>query len=956
MNKFIIVCLLVFGVLIANAQIGPVSFVYSISGKMIDEKNDPIYGANIILLNADSSSALNGASTDITGKFLIERVKKGKPYLLKIVFLGYNPIFKSIPITESSINLGTIAMVPNSKILKQVEVEGKVPVATQNGDTTSYNANAYKVNKDANAEDLVTKMPGVNVVDGKVQAQGEDVKQVLVDGKVFFGDDASAVLKNLPAEVVDKIQVFDKKSDQAQLTGFDDGNSTKTINIVTKPQFRNGVFGKFYAGYGIDDKYKTGLVYNKFNNNRRITILAQTNNVNEQNFSSEDLVGVASSNSAGGGGGRSRGAGRGGMGGPGGQGGSSADNFLMNTANGINKPTSLGINYSDKWGKKTEVSGSYFGNQTRNTAIASLHQQYVSGSTAGLTYTENSSSGFTNSNHRINLKIETKFDSMNSIVFQPKLSFQTNEGSKDLFGENILNLLTLSSTTNKTTSNLYGYNISAPLLYRHSFAKRGRTLSVNANPTITKNSGNSTLFTRNQYGIDTSVIIDTIDQRATILKDGIGVNGNIMYTEPLNKFSFILLSYNTSITQNNSSKRTYERSLNGNEYNQLDSLYTNVFSSNYQTQSGGIGYRYQKEKYNFGINAAYQWALLSKAQEIPTSFSMSKNFISFLPSAQFQYKFTAQKNLRVFYRSSNNAPSIDQLQDVINNSNSLQLSTGNPQLKQDYQHNLNVRYQAVNTKKANSFFALLGGNYALNYIGNSVIIASKDTTVYNQIFLARGSQIQRPENLNGYYSLRSFVNYTFPISKIKTNISLNASINYNCIPGLINNQKNFANTTSSSGGVVLSSNISEKIDFTISSNSSYSTTTNSLQSAANTNYFSQNSRFKITYSPTKSLVFQSDYSNLFYRGLTSTYNQNISLWNAAVGYKFLKNKQAEVRITVYDLLNQNSSISRTNTESYTQDLQTNVLNRYYLATFTYNFRKYAAPKGNAPAEKKPKAK
>ena len=210
--------------------------------------------------------------------------------------------------------------------------------------------------------------------------------------------------------------------------------------------------------------------------------------------------------------------------------------------------------------------------------------------------------------------------------------------------------------------------------------------------------------------------------------------------------------------------------------------------------------------------------------------------------------------------------------------------------------------------------------------------------------MKQGSQIIRPVNLDGYFSLRSFINYTFPIKKIKTNLSLNVSGNYNNVPGLINTQINYAKTATGGLGIVLSSNISEKIDFTISSNSSYSNINNTLQSSSNTTYFSQNSKLKINLNPWKGLVLQSEYSNMYYTGLTSAFNQSISLWNAAIGYKFLKNKQAELRLTVYDLLNQNNSVARTNTDSYIQDSQTNVLNRYYMLTFTYNFKKYFAKK------------
>ena len=282
-------------------------------------------------------------------------------------------------------------------------------------------------------------MPGVTVLDGKVQAQGEDVKQVLVDGKRFFGDDANAVLKNIPAEIIDKVQVFDKKSDQSQFTGFDDGNTSKTINIVTKAQFKNGVFGKAFAGYGYEDKFKGGATINVFKGNRRITVLAQSNNINEQNFTAEDLVGVASSSGSDGGGRRRGGGGQGG----GGNGTNNpTENFQSNTQNGINTTSLFGINYADKWGKKTEVTASYFFNWTQNDSKSSLLQQYILGSNNGLIYNETNNTNSDNFNNRINFKIETKIDSMNSIIIQPKLSFQTNQSEKNLLGLNTKEILT----------------------------------------------------------------------------------------------------------------------------------------------------------------------------------------------------------------------------------------------------------------------------------------------------------------------------------------------------------------------------------------------------------------------------------------------------------------------------------------------------------------------------------
>jgi hypothetical protein len=305
-----------------------------------------------------------------------------------------------------------------------------------------------------------------------------------------------------------------------------------------------------------------------------------------------------------------------------------------------------------------------------------------------------------------------------------------------------------------------------------------------------------------------------------------------------------------------------------------------------------------------------------------------------------QYRFTPKKNIRMFYRTNNTAPTVDQLQDVLNNNNSLQLSIGNAELKQTFQNNLNIRYSGVNTDKASSLFLLLGGSYTNDYISNSTIIASQDTIVYNDVFLPKGSQITRPVNLNNFYNVRTFINYSFAIKRLKSNLNINASGNYNNVPALINNKLNYSNTTNASVGLVLSSNVSENLDFTISSTPSYNYVSNTLQSNLNTVYFNQISRAKITYTPVKWLQFMGEYSNQYYNGLTGGFNQNISLLNAAVAYKFLKDQKAELRLYVFDILGQNNSVQRTTTETYIEDSQTNILQRYFMLSFTYNFKKF----------------
>jgi hypothetical protein len=906
---------------------------FFIEGKIQEQKSEPAVGASVIILKRDSSF-LKGTTTSETGNFKIENVEAGT-YILKISYLGFSDQFKTLSI-NANVNIGTTQLTSTVKKLDEIKIETEAIMATQSGDTTSYNSKAFKTNKDATAEDLVTKMPGVTVVDGKVQAQGEDVKQVLVDGKPFFGDDANSVLKNLPAEVIEQVQVFDKKSDQAQLTGFDDGNSSKTINIVTKAQFRNGVFGKAYGGYGYSDKYKAGAVINRFKDKQRFTILVLSNNINEQNFSSEDLLGVMSSSGGSSGNRSSRSSGRDRSRGGGSQ--NSSESFLVDIKNGIIATNAAGLNYSDDWGKRSSVSAAYFFNWTDNTANSILAREYILGGNKGLKYDENSFSRSNNYNHRLNLKYECKLDSQSTITFQPRLSFQINEGQNDLYGENTDSVL-ISSTDNKYRSNLTGYNISVPLSFRHSFAKKGRTFSVALNPTYNGSTGNSKMQAFNSYYTDTAYV-DSLDQRSFLNKTGLNSTSNITYTEPLSKTSFLSLNYIFTYNYSSSEKNTYNRDLVNYDYNMQDTVLSNVFDNTYLAHAAGISYRYQKEKFNFSIGVNAQQAELHKEQKFPSAFSGGRTFQSLLPNAQFQYRFNKKDNLRFNYRSNNTPPSVDQLQDVLNNSNSLQLSTGNPDLEQNFQNNFSLRYSGVNTEKSTSLFVLVGGTYTDAYIGSSTIVADRDTIVLNDIVLAKGSQLTRPVNLDNYYNLRFFINYSFAIKKLRSNLNINAGCNYNNIPALINNETNYSNTTAPSLGLVLSSNISEEIDFTVSSNSSYNDVTNTLQPDQNSAYLQQNSKVKLNINPKGGFVFSAEYNNQYYSGLSGGFNQNISLLNAAVGYKFLKDKRADLRLFVFDILGQNNSIQRNITETYIEDTQTTILQRYFMLTFTYNIKKY----------------
>ena len=692
----------------ANAQL------YAIRGKAVDATdNTALPGANVMLVHLPDSTK-KFTTTEVSGDFLLEKLSPGK-YLLRITYIGFQSVEKNISIRNQNLDFGTISLTEEIKMLDQVKVKGQIPLAEQKGDTTQYNANAYKTNPDASAEDLLQKMPGVVVQNGKVQAQGEDVKEVLVDGKRFFGNDPTAALRNLPAEVIDKIQVFDQKSEQAQLTGFDDGQTSKTINIITKANMRNGQFGKAYAGYGYDNKYQMGGNVNFFKGDTRLSIIGQTNNVNDQNFSSEDLLGVV----GGGGGGRRRGGGGGSSGGRGSGGsrgfdgrgsggGGDVGDFLVGQQNGITTTHAFGLNYTDNWNDKVELSGSYFFNMSDNDAEQTLNRSYVLPGSQGQTYQEKEESNSQNINHRFNLRLDYQIDSNNSLLIRPTLSMQQNQGSSRTFGQTSTPRSLLNQTNNLFQSDLSGINFSNNLLFRHKFEKRGRTFSVGLNTGYTNNEGESFLMSESEY-FEESTNIDSLDQFADLLTNGWNLSGDVMYTEPLGERAMLQFNYSASFQKNESDKQTFNYAEAAQQYSNLDTLLTNVFSSNYFTQETGISYRLSTKdrKLMLMTRMALQWSELNSEEEFPATGTLQRNFVNALPMAFLRYQLSSAKNLRLIYRTSTSSPSVNQLQNVIDNSNPVQLSSGNPALDQSYQHQLFLRYSATNLEKSTVFFAML---------------------------------------------------------------------------------------------------------------------------------------------------------------------------------------------------------------------------------------------------------
>ncbi len=930
MKKIITICTcIIFSVLTVKGQ------NYDVSGIIVDSTTLEILpGATIMLTQKENPNIRYYGTSNTGGVFKIEEVEMGS-YYYRISYIGYQTRERSIYISNTNINLKEIFLAPQIYPLPEVQVTGETIAVQQKGDTTQYNANSYKTKPDGTAEELLEKMPGMFKKDGKIQVQGEDVKMVLVDGQPFFGDDPNAALKNIPSEIIEKIEVFDQESEQAKFTGFDDGNTVKTINIVTKKEFRNGTFGNGYLGYGYDNKYSGGGVVNRFNNDLRITILAQSNNINQQNFSTEDLAGVVSSsgNSKGRRGGSPNGGGRPGSVSTGGD----VNDFLIGEQDGLTSTNAFGINYSDKFGEKINLTASYFFNHGKNKSETILRQQFFSIFNNGQNYYETEETESENINHRFNIKLEYNLNDNNSILTTSRLKLQFNDGYSNLFGKTTLVDSVLNKTISNFKSNVNVFDFSNSILWRHKFGKRGRTFSINLSQNIKNNFAESFLDARNSYY--SSMEFDTINQNAGLEQYEQNYYASIAYTEPLSQNASIIISYNPTFSTNNSDKKTYDYDYVQEDFNALDTTLSNITESHYTAHKIGTGIRLRKGKSVFMLNTYYELAGLQTNQILPENKDIIKEYSNILPMAMWRYKISRSKNIRIFYRSNTLAPSVSQLQEVVDNSNPVQLSIGNSNLNQEYHHNVFIKYSATNSNNNTMFFAMLNGSFKNNYIANNTTIAYKQTITPEGIVLESGTQLTRLQNLDDYYNLKAFATYGMPINKFKSNLNLNISFNFSQTPGIINDDLNIVNVPTFGLGAVLGSNISEKIDFTIGSSSSINYTFNSLNTVHDSKYFNQTTYAKLYYNFFKDFTFRTTITHQYYNEFTSNENTGYLLWNLSIGTKLFKNKRGELLLTVYDILNQNTSINRISTETYILDSETMVLNRYLMLTFKCNFTK-----------------
>lgn len=889
----------------------------NVTGSVVEQGSDtPIEQATVRLLNVKDSAMVRGVVSARNGSFTLKNVKKGS-YLLHITFIGYDPLYQPLQITgkKNPVNVGKLELSDGAIELGEAVVIGKAPEVTVRNDTVEYNADSYKVTEGSVLEDLLKKMPGVEVdSEGKITVNGKEVKKVMVDGKEFFSDDPKVASKNLPAKMIDKLQVLDKKSDMAQMTGFDDGEEETVINLTVKPGMKQGWFGNAYGGYGSKDRYEGNAMVNRFVNNDQITFMGGANNTNNMGFS--DLASTMFSG-MGGGGGR-----RGGFG----------------AGSGITSSGNAGLNFSKEFkpDKLTLGGNTRYSHSDNDARSKSDRQNILPGDSSSYDNSE-AMSRTKSDNFGVDFRLEWKPDTMTQLIFRP--SFSLSHSMNDNFSDattldNERDTVNTNKSSNYSESN--GYNLNASIDFSRKLNNKGRVFSA------TLSGGNSDSYSDGMNRSDIAYFNQTdalknsiIDQRSRYDNKGFNYRAYVSWVEPIGHNNFIQATYSISQRKQEALKNVYNQDADG-IYNVLDSAYSQSYRNNFISQRASLSFKSQRAKFNYtiGLNLDPSYSSSENFVGDTTLSKITRKVVNLSPMAQFNYMFDKRTNLRIMYNGRTSQPSMTQLQPVADISDPTNITIGNPDLNPRYTNNVFIRFQQFTPEKQRAFMIMANGSYIINDIVSY--------TSYNQ---ETGVKTTTYKNVNGNYSGNVRMMLNTPLKNKKFSINSMTMASFANSNGYINEEKNTNRNLilSERGGIDFRSSY---LDLGVNGNIRYNATSNSLQKENNQNTFNYGAGGYTTIYLPLNFKIESDVNWSTNSGYGDGFKQNEVLWNASASKSFLKNNQGTLRFKIYDILQQRSNISRSVTASYIQDSEYNTLGSYFMVHFIYRFSIF---KGGASA-------
>jgi Outer membrane protein beta-barrel family/Carboxypeptidase regulatory-like domain len=893
-------------------------------------ENKSLPNSSILLLRKSDSLLIRHTRADKAGHFTLKGIPPGH-YLLMSTYPSYADYVDELEVTDSTtLQLPPIGMVLKSKLLEAVVVSSNKGAIHIKGDTTEFNADSFHTQAGATVEELLKKLPGIQVdKNGQITAEGQTVKKVLVDGEEFFGDDPTLVTQNLRADMIDKVQVYDKKSDQADFTGIDDGQKSKTINLKLKDGKKNGYFGRLTAGTGTDGYYDAQVMANYFKNKMKLAAYGIASNTGKTglNWGERDNYGQSIAGSI--------------------DVDEATGDMSLNIVQddldswsgqfqGQGFPTvkTGGLHYNNKWDDDHQIAnGNYKYMDLGIIGTSNTNSQYILPDTF---YYNNQRQTFNNQiiRHSFNGSFETKFDSSASLKFMADGGTDHKITNNAYHSEALASDSSLVNENDRTITTVGDVQtLNSNLLWRKKLAKKGRTLSFNVRENFTNNSSSGYLKSNTQLfsgGVPSSDSL--IDQFKTFHTQNTLLDSKLTYTEPLSKVSFLIANAGAAVDNSHSDRNSFNKSANG-KYATLDSLYSNDYQFNVLTEKGGLAYSFVKKKVRFNAGSDVGFTSFNQ-RDLVADTSVRRHFVNWYPGASLGYSFTNQSRLNISYSGYTTQPTVAQIQPILTNEDPLNITIGNPGLRPQFDNRFNASFNDYKVFTERGIWMNLGYTSTLNAISNSVNV---DTS---------GKRVSQYINVNGNYSLYLNMDYNRKLKGLDMNIGGFTNITQNKNVSVVDNLPNATRSGTYTGGLSFNKSKEKKYELYIRPSASYTTSQSTINTGITTHYWTyQMSGQADVFLPWHVQVHADADITLRQKTPVFTTNNNVVLLNAWIGKKLLKKDALLLKAAANDLLNQNIGLSRTVNSNFITQNTYSTIKRYFLFSVVWNFAKT----GSAPA-------
>lgn len=905
----------------------------NLTGMVTDSAGVGLPAASVVLMEQKDSIIASFGTSGPDGAFALRRITRGN-YLLQVSYAGYEAHYQAFTIEGDRpvIDLGKIQLLPANVLLGGVDITAdRAPMRISN-DTITYNAGVFRTQPGSVVEDLLEKLPGVEVQsDGTIKAYGEVVRNVMVDGKEFFGNDPKIATKNLPADAVDKVQIFDKKSERAEFTGIADGQEEKTINLQLKDNAKAGYFGNAAAGYGTSDRYEGKFNVNKFTGRTQLSAIGNVNNINQEAFSFEDYIGFMGglSNFLSGenNGGTIRfsldDANSGGIPGMG-----------QNLKNGFTTAWAGGLNLNHDFSKKTKISANYFYNRLARDLDEMRFRENLGGSTA-FNSTDDMDQFSRNNGHRLNLTLKSKLDSAQNITLRSRWALNDAVFSENSAGVSYGNGGALqNSVLRNYASQGTGLRGDAVLTYKRKLNRRGRSLVADASFQKNDNERTGFLLADNTFNTDSGQLLVPARQRQLYNDDASNWGGSVSWTEPLGKKQYLEWRVSGRKYANNTDKLFYDTLFAATPQEIFNPQLSNRFKRGYAYQRGSMNYSINRETFNFTAGAVVQQSVLSGQLLDVENTPITRRFVRVLPSMYYHYEPKAGFNVDADYNTELREPSLEQLQPVVDNSNPLNTFTGNPDLKPEYVHAFNARLMRFDAFTNMALFLGANVEFTLDKITNAGTV---DELLRTNV---------KPVNVKNDWRLAQYAEFSRPLRPLKVNLSVNLNSTFNRGILFINAAENNTRRWTNGLDVELDNRKKKYLDARIGARLSHNSVRYSVSDNLNQSYLNQRYFTELEWYPGKKWVLSTRFDYTIYSKETFGEAQQIPLWRASLTRYVLKNRKGQIKLSAFDLLNQNVGITRNTRFNYVEEVRTRNLSRYFMLTFAWSLSGFAAEKAD----------